>query len=344
MIRATIHRTIGAVACSLAALLLLMKTAAAEPDLPALRAGATVTGNVVRIGDLVDHAGIVADVPIFRAPALGETGTVPIASVIEAMRVHALVGIDPGSISEITVTRASRAIPARDIEILLADAVAKGYGLGQGADIAIGFDRALRTVHVEPSVTAAPHIEHLRYDTRSGRFEAELDIPGAPAARQRLSGTAVATTETVVLTRPLVRGEIVKMGDLAMRRLPRDQVGSDIVTDPDQAIGLAARGQLNSGRALRVAELVKPEIVQHNDNVTIVYQAPGIMLAVRGKAVDSGAEGDMIDVVNVQSNRTVRGTIVGPGQVSVASMTARVVASADTNLADGSGRPRTGAK
>ena len=335
---------IRALAFSFAATLLLMQAATAEPERPALRAEATVTGGVVRIGDLVDHAGIVADVPIFRAPALGETGTVPVATVIEAMRAHALVGIDPGSISEIIVTRASRTVAAHDIEILLAEAIAKGYGLGQAADIAIGFDRALRAVRVEPSITAAPHIEHLRYDVRNGRFDADLDIPGAPAARQRLSGTAVVTAETVALTRPLARGEIIKMGDLAVRRLPRDQIGSDTITDPDQAIGLAVRNPLSSDRALRTADVMKPEVVQRNANVTIVYQVPGIMLAVRGKAVDSGAVGDMIDVVNVQSNRTVRGTIVGPGQVAVASMAARVIALADANLTDGLGRPPAGVK
>lgn len=335
---------IRALTVSLAAVLLLMEAAAAEPERPVLRAEATVTGSVVRIGDLVDHAGIVADVAIFRAPALGDTGTVPVALALEAMRAHAMVGLDPGSISEITVTRASRAIAPHDIEKLLAEAIAKGYGLGQAADVAIGFDRALRTVRVEPSVTALPRIERLRYEAGSGRFEAELDIPGAPGARQRLSGTAIATADVVALTRPLARGEIIKIGDLAMQRLPRDQIGSDTITDPDQAIGLALRNPLNSGRPLRGADVMKPEIVQRNGNVTIVYQVPGIVLAVRGKAVDSGAEGDMIDVVNVQSNRTVRGTIVGPGQVAVASMAARVIASAEVNPATGFDRPSAGAK
>jgi flagella basal body P-ring formation protein FlgA len=75
--------------------------------------------------------------------------------------------------------------------------------------------------------------------------------------------------------------------------------------------------------------LIKPEIVQRNENVTIVYQVPGLMLAVRGKALEGGAEGDMIDVVNVQSNRTLRGTVIGPGQVSVSSMAPRVLAATE---------------
>ncbi len=40
----------------------------------------------MRIGDLIEHAGIIAKVPIFRAPDLGSTGTVPAEAVVEAVR------------------------------------------------------------------------------------------------------------------------------------------------------------------------------------------------------------------------------------------------------------------
>ena len=35
---------------------------------PALKREATITGELVRIGDLIENAGVVAEVPIFRAP------------------------------------------------------------------------------------------------------------------------------------------------------------------------------------------------------------------------------------------------------------------------------------
>ena len=41
---------------------------------PALKSEAIVNGDIVRIGDLIENAGIVASVPIFRAPDLGHTG------------------------------------------------------------------------------------------------------------------------------------------------------------------------------------------------------------------------------------------------------------------------------
>ena len=44
---------------------------------PALKREVIVTGELVRIGDLVENAGAVAEVAIFRAPDLGQTGGVP---------------------------------------------------------------------------------------------------------------------------------------------------------------------------------------------------------------------------------------------------------------------------
>jgi flagella basal body P-ring formation protein FlgA len=316
---------------SLVIFALMFSSIAAKADVarPSLRAEATVTGSTVKIGDLINNAGIVADVPIFRAPALGQTGMVSATQVLDAVRSHGLVGIDPRTVSEIRVTRASRVITPGEIEALLASSLARTYGLGAARDVGIEFDRTPRRVQVELDVTAPAQIEQLRYDARSGRFDALLEITGASGARLRLSGTAVATAEAVTLSRSLARGDMVKLSDLALKRIARSQITSDTITDPEQAIGRVTRDSIGAGYALRSSELTKQKLVLRNESVTLVYRAPGIMLAVRGKAVDGGAEGDVIDVVNVQSNRTVRGTISGPGQVSVTSMAARVVTSAD---------------
>ena len=61
---------------------------ASAPRRALKRASVTVAGDVVRIGDLVENAGAAADVPIFRAPDLGQTGTVPVARVRRGAAPH----------------------------------------------------------------------------------------------------------------------------------------------------------------------------------------------------------------------------------------------------------------
>lgn len=316
-------------------------TAASAAERPILRSDVVVSDNIVRIGDLIDNAGLVANVPLFRAPPLGQTGTIPAAQVVDAVRSHALVGLDTGNVSEVTVTRASRAIAPAEIETLFATAIAKSSA-GNVADISVSFVRPLNTLQLEANQTGSPRIDQLHFDSRTGRFDGTLTIAGAPGIQLRLIGTAVVTAQTVELLRPFARGEIIKLSDISLRRVARTQISGETITNPDQAIGLAARSAINAGRPLNASELTKPELVQRNEHVTVVYQMPGLMVAVRGKAKDSGAEGDMIDVVNLQSNRTVRATIVGRGQVAVEPMTARIIAAAD--LSSNLRQPDSGAK
>ncbi len=311
-----------------AALLALATCANADQERPKLRAEATVIGGIVRIGDLIDNAGIIAKVPVFRAPDLGSAGTVSAEAVVEAVRPYALVGLDTGDVSEVVVTRASRTIPAKDVEGRVAQALSTQYALGPVKDIVVNFDRELRTFQVETTAKGEPRVAFLNYDNRSGRFNVTLDMPTGATTRGtlHLSGSAAATAEVVTLARPVERGEVLKSADVLIERRPRGNVGRDLVTNTDQAVGLAARAQMQPGRPLRIADLMKPELVQRNETVTIVYQVPGITLTVRGKASDGGAEGDVISVLNEQSKRTVQGVVVGPGRVVISTGSPRLAA------------------
>ena len=111
-----------------------------------------------------------------------------------------------------------------------------------------------------------------------------------------------------------------------IERRPRAEVGRDVIAIATQAVGLAARDRCAAGRLLRAADLMKPEVVQRNEAVTLVYEVPGITLTVRGKAIEGGAVGDMISVLNVQSKRTSQGMVAGPGRVVIASGAPRLAA------------------
>ncbi len=301
-------------------------TASLDPAKPRLRSEAHVTGNIVRIGDLVENAGIVADIPIFQAPDLGDTGAVPAARVIEAVRAHAIVGLNSNGISEVMVTRLSRAIPAKEIEARIAGALASQYSLGEAKDLTLNFDRELRTLHVEPSTNAGLRIARLNYEPRNGRFDIAFDAPGGNERAIRFTGSAVMTTETLMLTHPVNRGEVLKHADVTIQRRPKAEIGNDIIGATETVIGLAARRSLRPGQPLRIADLMKPELVMRDATVTLVYEIPGITLTVRGKALEGGAEGDLIAVLNTQSKRTVQGTVSASGHVIVASTMPRIAA------------------
>jgi flagellar basal body P-ring formation protein FlgA len=300
--------------------------AAAQTALPALRASVTVTDDVVRIGDLVENAGVVADVPVFRSPDLGTVGTVPTERIVEAIRPHQLIDIDTRGLTEVVVARPGRTITSQEIATRIAQVLAGQNGLGEAQNITVYFDREVRPLQVEANAAGALRMTGLSYDPRSARFDVTFDLPSSALLRRqpaRFSGTAIETIPAVAVDRTVEHGEVLKESDLTILRRPKTEGGA--IASIADVVGLAARHQLRSGQPLHAADLMKPEVVQRNDTVTLVYQVPGITLTLRGQAQEAGALGDSISVLNAESKRVVQAVVTGPGQVAVNAVATRVV-------------------
>jgi flagella basal body P-ring formation protein FlgA len=292
---------------------------ASEAPAPSLRSEVIVTGGLVLIGDLVEHAGAAAAVPVFRSPDLGHTGAVATQQVVDAIRPHGLVDIETRGLREVTVTRQAREISLKEIEQQIAAALAGSQGLGAAADLSLAFDRDAQPIVAEPS---AGELKILRahYDRYSTRFDVTFAIPGSIAAerqRTRFTGRVVETSEVAMPVRALSRGDIIRPSDLVIERQPKANVRAGTLTGLDQIIGLAARRPLRAGQPLTGADVMKPELVLKNEAVLIFYKMPGMMLSIRGKALESGAEGDLVTVFNAQTKRTLQGVVAGPGRVNL---------------------------
>jgi flagellar basal body P-ring formation protein FlgA len=296
--------------------------ALAQSERPALRATVTVAGDVVRIGDLIENAGPVADVPVFRAPDLGTTGAVSTERVIEAIRPHQLIDIDTRGLAEVVVTRSSRTITPQEISDRVARALSTQYQLGDAHDISLNFDLPVHPLEVEARADGDLQVLALNYDTRSGRFDVTFALPSSLVLQRHpahFTGVAIQTVDAVTVDHPIERGEVLQSSDLTVLRRPKAQSGG--LADMKSAVGQAARRQLRPGQPIQVADLMKPNIVQRNDTVTLVYEAPGLVLTLRGQAQEAGALGDTISVLNAQTKRVVQGVISGPGRVMVANAT-----------------------
>jgi flagella basal body P-ring formation protein FlgA len=136
--------------------------------------------------------------------------------------------------------------------------------------------------------------------------------------------------EAAVVTRNVERNDVLKSSDVVTERRPKAEVGGDAAVR-SRAVGMQMRRQLRAGQAIKVADLAKPDLVQRDDNVTLIYESTGLYLTVRGKAMDGGTEGDVVSVLNLQSKRTVSGVVIGRGQVAISVATPRLPPATDTS-------------
>jgi flagella basal body P-ring formation protein FlgA len=307
---------------TLSALLVLALPAHAADDgiaVPTLRASVTVSSDVVRVGDLIDNAGSAALIAVYRSPDLGTTGALPVAQVLSVLRAKQVIGVMTGDIKEVQVTRLARTLANKDLENAVASALERRFGLGEAANITVTFDRGVSDMRLDASNTGALQPVATRYDARSGRFDLAFEInnDNNPApTKLRLTGTAIETVEVAVLTRDIERSEMLKSSDVAQERRPKAEVPGEAATR-DRTVGMQLRRPMRAGTPIRVADIAKPEFVSRDQSVTVIYQVPGIYLTTRGKAIESGAEGDTVSVLNLQTKRTLSGVVTGRGQVTV---------------------------
>jgi flagella basal body P-ring formation protein FlgA len=64
-------------------------------------------------------------------------------------------------------------------------------------------------------------------------------------------------------------------------------------------------------------DLQKPVAIARGSMVSVVLKTPAMLLTTQGRALDDGAIGDVIRVLNTRSNMTVQGTVSASGEVIV---------------------------
>jgi flagella basal body P-ring formation protein FlgA len=312
---------------------------------PALRASVQVSGDLVRIGDIVDNAGSAGAIAIYRAPDLGTTGSLPVTQVLNSLRAHHVIGVDTRDLKEISVTRLARTLEGKDIELQIARTLERRNGLGDAANLSMTFDRDPGDVRLEPSFTGGMQPTIVRYDNRNGRFDITFEIAnenGTAPTKLRFTGTAIETVEATVLARNVERNDVIKHSDVVVERRPKAEVGTDAAS-LERTVGMQVRRQLRAGQAIRTTDLAKPDLVQRDQNVTLIYQTAGLYLTMRGKALENGTEGDTVSVMNLQSKRTVSGTVIGRAQVSITVVPSRAVQTSDAASSSARAAPVAGA-
>lgn len=54
-------------------------------------------------------------------------------------------------------------------------------------------------------------------------------------------------------------------------------------------------------------------VVRRGESVTLLYAAPGMSLSMRARALEDGAVGQSVRLLNTASNRTIDAVVTGPG-------------------------------
>lgn len=120
----------------------------------------------------------------------------------------------------------------------------------------------------------------------------------------------------LVAAMPLAQGQAVTAAVLSRQRGDLSDLPAGTLTDETQAIGRSAKLPIAAGRPLRADMLQQPLAVQQNQTVKVVSTGPGFQVANEGKALNSGTDGQIVQV-RLGSGQVVSGTARPGGIVEV---------------------------
>ena len=240
----------------------------------------------------------------------------------------AMIGLPAGAMAQTQVASLqapaagmSRFIGEQEIGHRIADLIMHRNG-GQRVEISFhGYDNDLEVPAGSP---ATLQVVAFSYDARSGRFIADLAVPGSTEPT-RITGRATPVESIPVLKKRVAPGDTIARSDVEWMQVPAGRYNGNYIDQVNELIGQSPRRPLRIGEPIRSSDIGRPEVVSKNGLVTMIAQGPGLLLTTTGRALDSGGIGDVIEVMNVQSKKKVQATVTGPDQVEV--MTApRVIA------------------
>ncbi len=302
------------------ALSVLAPPAAAAPAAEAapvtLRQSVTVSGGLVRLGDLFVPAGDKAEAAVAYAPAPGKRAIFDARWLYRVARAYGL-NWRPLSIHEkAVVARESIVIGRREIaDHILAALVDKGVD----ADMRVELSNRMLRIHVPGDSTATVAVEDVAYDARTRRFIAIVAAPADdPAARRiRVTGREHRVIDGPVLTRRVLAGEVIRKRDVKWIAMRGDRLQRDTIQDSGALIGKSPRRGLRAGVPVRVSDVRLPVLVPRRSLVTIMYRVRSMTLTAQGRALEDGGAGDTVRVANTQSNTVVQAVVTGANRVSV---------------------------
>lgn len=290
-----------------------------------LRGDVIVYRGIVNVGDFFDNAGKNAGIPLFRAPDLGHRGSVPVWQIQDRMLELGLTKIDTSGLTAVQVTRASQYLTGADFVEMTKLAIAERLGGVRLKDLDMHVDTQPEPIHADAGADDPVSIRRLNYSPRSGRFFVQYSVDNG-IRRQEVSfrGTARETRPAVVLARPIGRGETIAATDILETRLAARDVSQHSAVTAGQLVGMEARRNLRDNTSINLSDVQPPTLVERNQAVTITYKSASMILSAHGRAQSSGAKDDLINVLNLQSKRSIQARVIGPGEVLVLPRTFRL--------------------
>ena len=130
-----------------------------------------------------------------------------------------------------------------------------------------------------------------------------------------LAAAPVAAREVWHAARSLAPGDILTSQDLEAMAPRRPMPG--LIEAERNLVGLEVKRRVRGSAALTERDVGEPSAIRSTQMIRVFWKRAGVTLEMEGRAMESGALGEMIRVHNPRSGRTIRALVIADGTAEV---------------------------
>jgi len=281
-----------------------------------LKSVAVISDNTIKLGDLFDNLPHNAEYVIGPAPQPGKDMTLNARTLYRIASALDLSWRPSSTTDQIIVRREATVVPYELIESKLRNNL-KNQGVSGRYNINLSTKKPAIVLPFDMDENV--EISSLSYDRNKDYFKATLVAPSVdnPVQRIKVSGIIDRLVTVPILSKNLRNGDVIGDGDIEMIEISQNDLQHNMVTNKEKMIGMTPRRIAYAGKFVQDGTLIKPQLVQRGESVNITFTEGSLVLSAKGKALQSGAKGDIVRVTNANSSRTVDAIVSGSHQVIV---------------------------
>ena len=281
-----------------------------------LKSVAVISDNTIKLGDLFDNLPHNAEYVIGPAPQPGKDMTLNARTLYRIASALDLSWRPSSTTDQIIVRREATVVPYELIESKLRNNL-KNQGVSGRYNINLSTKKPAIVLPFDMDENV--EISSLSYDRNKDYFKATLVAPSVdnPVQRIKVSGIIDRLVTVPILSKNLRNGDVIGDGDIEMIEISQNDLQHNMITSKEKMLGMTPRRIAYAGKFVQDGTLIKPQLVQRGESVNITFTEGSLVLSAKGKALQSGAKGDIVRVTNANSSRTVDAIVSGSHQVIV---------------------------
>lgn len=281
-----------------------------------LRQDGMIEGSVITLGDIFSGLSRNSDKVLGPAPRPGADMVLNARTLYRIATALDVQWRPVDSSEQLILKRAATIIEKDQIRTALVKAI---HESGHNGDFELGMGAQAEEIILPFNEPATFEITDLKIDPQTDRFEASISAPSVekPLQTRKISGMVHSVEMVPVLTNTVRNGTTITQSDIDYTPIRTADLNHDVILNPENLIGTTPRRMLSAGKPIKANEIELPRIVERGQLVTMVFKSGPMELTAMGKAMESGAKGDIIRIVNAASSRTVQGIVSAEKEVLV---------------------------